>query len=166
MNKLTIPTILVATVMVAGIFAFIPVEKATTVHTTISAVGFATDALGVGDIATGAINADALATDAVLEIQTMKVETTAYTAGTDSSCVSNAPFIVYYQIANLANGQTVAIAGTSGAASTFTGAAATVPYISGSVGGAATETVTFTVGTGATTTLTIVSGIGSTAACT
>jgi len=34
MNKLTIPTILVATVMVAGIFAFIPVEKATTVHTT------------------------------------------------------------------------------------------------------------------------------------
>ena len=34
MNKLTIPAILVATVMVAGIFAFIPVEQASTVHTT------------------------------------------------------------------------------------------------------------------------------------
>ena len=37
MNKLTIPAILVATVMVAGIFAFIPVEQASTVHTTIQA---------------------------------------------------------------------------------------------------------------------------------
>jgi len=34
MNKLTIPAILVATVMVAGIFAFMPVEQASTVHTT------------------------------------------------------------------------------------------------------------------------------------
>ena len=34
MNKLTIPAILVATVMVAGIFAFIPVEQASTVHST------------------------------------------------------------------------------------------------------------------------------------
>ena len=35
MNKLAIPAILVATVMVAGIFAFMPVEQASTVHTTI-----------------------------------------------------------------------------------------------------------------------------------
>jgi len=34
MNKLMIPAILVATVMVAGMFAFIPVEQASTVHTT------------------------------------------------------------------------------------------------------------------------------------
>jgi len=32
MNKLTIPAILVATVMVAGAFAFMPVEQASTVH--------------------------------------------------------------------------------------------------------------------------------------
>jgi len=32
MNKLLIPTILVATVMIAGAFAFMPIEKATTVH--------------------------------------------------------------------------------------------------------------------------------------
>ena len=35
MNKLVIPTILVSITLVAGIFAFIPVEKASTVHTTI-----------------------------------------------------------------------------------------------------------------------------------
>ena len=34
MHKLTIPTILVATIMVAGIFAFIPAQQASTVHTT------------------------------------------------------------------------------------------------------------------------------------
>ena len=33
MNKLAIPSILAATVLVAGIFAFMPVEKASTVHT-------------------------------------------------------------------------------------------------------------------------------------
>ena len=42
MNKLTIPTILVATVMVAGIFAFMPVEQASTVHTTIGVLNTAT----------------------------------------------------------------------------------------------------------------------------
>jgi len=35
LNKFTIPAILVVTVLVAGIFAFMPVEKASTVHTTI-----------------------------------------------------------------------------------------------------------------------------------
>ena len=34
MNKLMIPAILAVTVMVAGIFAFMPVEQASTVHTT------------------------------------------------------------------------------------------------------------------------------------
>ena len=37
MTKLTIPAILAATIMVAGIFAFMPVEQASTVHTTIVA---------------------------------------------------------------------------------------------------------------------------------
>ena len=37
MNKLTIPALLVATVMVAGVFAFAPVEQASTVHTTSTA---------------------------------------------------------------------------------------------------------------------------------
>jgi len=167
MNKLTIPTILAATVMIAGMFAFMPVEQASTVHTTITLAGFAADALGVGDIATGAINADALATDAVLEIQTMKVDTTSFAAGVDSSCVSDAPFLVHYTIWALNDAQTAVIAGTSGAALTYTATVATtIPSITGTVGGAAAETVTFTVGTGALTTLTIVSGIGSTAACT
>jgi len=37
MKKYAIPIILTAVVLVAGIFAFIPVEKASTVHTTITA---------------------------------------------------------------------------------------------------------------------------------
>jgi len=36
MNKLLIPAILAAIVVVAGIFAFMPIEKASTVHTTIT----------------------------------------------------------------------------------------------------------------------------------
>jgi len=35
MNRYTMPTILIATVMVAGMFAFMPVEEASTVHDTI-----------------------------------------------------------------------------------------------------------------------------------
>ena len=35
MNKIVIPAILVATILIAGIFALAPVEKAATVHTTI-----------------------------------------------------------------------------------------------------------------------------------
>jgi len=37
MNKLLIPTILTATVLIAGMFAFLPVEKVSTVHDTIIA---------------------------------------------------------------------------------------------------------------------------------
>ena len=40
MNKLTIPTILMATVMIAGIFAFMPVDNASAVHTTIQGTQF------------------------------------------------------------------------------------------------------------------------------
>jgi len=37
MNKFLIPSILTATVLIAGIFAFMPIDKASTVHTTIIA---------------------------------------------------------------------------------------------------------------------------------
>ena len=51
MNKLTIPAILAATVMVAGIFAFMPVEQASTVHTTLNLAQASVsgeDAVGTG----------------------------------------------------------------------------------------------------------------------
>ena len=55
MKKYTIPTILVAVVLVAGMFAFMPVENAATVHTTIlantSEVNVVTDT-DVGDAGT------------------------------------------------------------------------------------------------------------------
>ena len=40
MNKLVIPAILVSITLIAGIFAFVPVEKASTVHTTIQGTQF------------------------------------------------------------------------------------------------------------------------------
>jgi len=69
MNKLTIPAILVATVMVAGAFAFMPVQQASTVHTS-GTITIADGAITAAKIATDAIDADALKTDAVTEIQT------------------------------------------------------------------------------------------------
>ena len=59
-----IPAILVATVMVAGIFAFMPVQQASTVHTT-GTITIANDAITAAKIADNAITADQLATDAI-----------------------------------------------------------------------------------------------------
>ena len=42
MNKIAIPALLVATIMVAGAFALMPVEQASTVHTTIGVLNTAT----------------------------------------------------------------------------------------------------------------------------
>jgi len=53
-NKLTIPTILVATVMIAGIFAFMPVDEAKAVHTTIQGTQFTlVDVLSLANLSTG-----------------------------------------------------------------------------------------------------------------
>jgi len=64
-NKLIIPAILAATVLIAGIFVLMPVEKASTVHTTILAanVQLRTDSVtvtttGVGDDAVITISSD------------------------------------------------------------------------------------------------------------
>jgi len=67
MNKLTIPTILAATVLVAGIFAFMPVEQATTVHTS-GTTTIATNGIGIGDFAAGSITTGAIAADFATEI--------------------------------------------------------------------------------------------------
>jgi len=57
LNKFTIPSILLATIMVAGAFSFVPVEQASTIHTS----GVFTSA----SFAAGAVDSDAIATDAV-----------------------------------------------------------------------------------------------------
>ena len=74
MKKFAIPAILVATVMVAGVFAFMPVEQASTVHTTgtmtlnddsITAAKIANNAIGATEIANAAIDAATFAADAI-----------------------------------------------------------------------------------------------------
>ena len=47
MNKIVIPAILAATVLVAGMFALMPVQKASTVHTSITAAVTDLDGDGV-----------------------------------------------------------------------------------------------------------------------
>ena len=82
MNKFAIPTILLATVMVAGIFAFAPVEQASTVHdsgTIITAGGAVLDA------------AEDL-TDRIVEVNDDDIT---ITIGTDD----NTPFVVHQIIA-------------------------------------------------------------------
>ena len=63
MNKFTIPTILVATIMVAGIFAFVPVEQATSAHLEgITIIGAIVD----GTIVDDDVNAGAAIVDSKL----------------------------------------------------------------------------------------------------
>ena len=68
MNKLTIPAILVATVMVAGIFAFMPVEQASTVHLSGTITGVASQIILVSGVITPAAGGDA--TDAIACVKT------------------------------------------------------------------------------------------------
>ena len=75
MNKITIPALLLGVVMIAGAFAFMPVQEASTVHTTsattlgadaITAAKIADDAIIAANLATGALTADAFAADAII----------------------------------------------------------------------------------------------------
>jgi len=63
MNKLVFPALLVATIMVAGAFAFMPVEQATTVHNS-GGVTAATLVGGSEEITTTAATAISLTTTA------------------------------------------------------------------------------------------------------
>ena len=56
MNKIVIPVILVVTISIAGIFAFMPIDKAATVHTTITS-DLAAKVVELGAITTGNLGA-------------------------------------------------------------------------------------------------------------
>jgi len=97
MNKLTIPTILVATVMVAGIFAFMPVEQASTVHTS-GTITIANDAITAAKIATDAIGASELA-DAVEPLSNvLTVYFADLTTTANITCGAGDAFLVHYII--------------------------------------------------------------------
>ena len=218
MNKITIPALLLGVVMIAGAFAFMPVQEASTVHTgatttlandaitaakiatggidasalgagAINVASVADNSIDAGAIAAGAITSDALAAgainvasvadnsidagalaaDAVIEIQTKRVDTVSFSAGQDPTCQSTTPFVVHYNVANLADGQTLVISGTSNAALSYTADVAAnttgLDHISGTLGGAAGETIIFTLGGAGTSAITIVSTTGSTGTC-
>jgi len=78
MNNKAIPTLLIATIMIAGAFAFMPVEEASTVHATAnsSSVQYAedlTDRLAAANTDTATITIDAGATDSIFKLDSIIV---------------------------------------------------------------------------------------------
>ena len=162
MKKYTIPSILAVTVLMAGIFAFMPVEQASTVHTTGTTVAvIGAGGIGVGDFATASVTADAIATNAigsdelaataVTELQTFQVLAFGdenILAAALSCSATGASFLVHYVISDIAEGETVTISGT-GVASTLTitgDVAANLSgpnWISGTISGTTGQTITF-----------------------
>jgi len=96
LNKFTIPVILVATVLVAGIFAFMPVEKASTVHTTLQSSTAATTAHGLLQTLT----ASTAQTAAIQNTQLNNTKNTFQTAldgnATASCGAAGGGFLVYW----------------------------------------------------------------------
>ena len=80
MNKIVFPALLVATIMVAGAFAFAPVEQASTIHSTgvLTSTSFAAGAVDTAaildatilaaDFATGAVDTAAILADTILAV--------------------------------------------------------------------------------------------------
>jgi len=128
MNKLTIPAILVATVMVAGIFAFMPVEQASTVHTTLASGDNTAVAGEVTDGSTTITSNDAgtstrvytYTTDEIAEVLAIEI-TADITAFTDAGDIVRVSAITLDGIdLDPANGAPFQVSiGTDGAADTI-----------------------------------------------
>jgi len=91
MEKIIIPTIIAATVLLAGMFAFMPVEQATAVHTTIQG----TQMNQVSSIAVTAVDAEI-------------------------DCTSDAAFIVHYIVGGLTTDADTAFITVGAGVVTFT----------------------------------------------
>jgi len=139
MNKFTIPAILVVTVFVAGIFAFMPVEEASTVHTT----------LGSSTQSTNILNAQLNNAKSTFQ--------TDLSANATANCgTSGGGFLVYWTFSNrtvspLETSSEDAITGLGIQNSTGTGVDIAIALslgnhtsVSGVVGGLTGETIVFT----------------------
>jgi len=162
MNKLVIPSLLLGVVMIAGAFAFMPVQEASTVHLS----GTTTTTL-----ADDGLTAAKLKEDASNEIQTKQIEVLfdADMTASNVDCTSDSAFLVHYVISEIADGETVtinndgnAIIVTADISATGTG----TDHISGTLGGAADTTIMFDGADTIRIFATIEAPISATAACT
>jgi len=140
MTKYTIPTIIIAAALVAGMFAFMPVEKATAVHTTVTNTQFTqTSSLFDVDL------------DLVID------------------CTSDAAFLVHYSLAGLsADGQDFTITGdTTEIVLTYNADAAGEGYdgMTGTLAGEAGEIILFDASVEATGIIGLVTTGDATASC-
>jgi len=95
MNKFTIPVILVVTIFVAGIFAFMPVEKASTVHNTLQTASSATSAHDLLQTLTASTTHD----NTLLNNVKWTFSNDLSTANVTASC-SSGSFLVYWTFSN------------------------------------------------------------------
>ena len=102
MNKTLMPALLVATIMVAGAFALMPVEQASTVHLTATTIAASIDAVndvfidastGAVSISSGSEAADSvngdISIDALLDVQIDGLSGVAISAGTEAAAAAN-----------------------------------------------------------------------------
>jgi len=102
MNQFTIPTILVAIIIIAGVFAFVPVEKASTVHGNIQSLVDGGSLIEAGTITTDMFSNN-LSTNSI-------------------TITSTGDFVVFCQIVNApasATSFTITDSGNAGATNTF-----------------------------------------------
>jgi len=149
MNKIALPALLAATIMVAGAFAFMPVEQASTVHTS-SSITIANDAITEAKIADDAIDTEHITAAFTTELQSVQIVATSTSdfSGTITCTATGASFLVHYNISAMADNEVITIGGTATAVDLvftedFTDTTTGAAFLSGTVGGTTAETVTF-----------------------
>ena len=152
MNKITIPALLLGVVMIAGAFAFMPVQEASTVHTgatttlaadAITAAKIADDAILAVNIATNAVGHLELA-DAVEPLSNVLsvVSADLNVAGLNATCGAGGDAFLVHYIAVGANTDVLEIDLTDNAGAEFTVTFQTATlFTSGTVAGAGGATV-------------------------
>ena len=101
MNKITIPALLLGVVMIAGAFAFMPVQEASTVHTGATTT-LAADAITAAKIATDSIGATEIAANAIgaAEIANASIDAATFAAGAVNAAAIGADAITAAKIAD------------------------------------------------------------------
>jgi len=161
LNKIVIPVILTVTILIAGIFAFMPVEKVSTVHGTLQTATSASTAHGLLQTLTASTAQTATIQNSQLNNTktTFQLDLGVGGAGSAGNATANCGtagggFLVYWTFTNLTS-QTTTAGGVNTALgiqnSTGTGTDITVTLslgnttaVSGVIGGLTGETIVFT----------------------
>lgn len=110
MNKIIIPSILTATILIAGMFALMPVDKASTVHTTIISNRLVQTTYGLSGVTAASIVVVVDTTPLAMGTAHIAAVLPVAEAGVANDCETEAPLITV-QAGNAATALTTVIAG-------------------------------------------------------